>query len=71
MVMTTVKNKKIWSHGKMNIIGVVLFFGLFCAGFAISGDIGIYANLSGFVIVIGGTSTAVFLAYRTERISIL
>ncbi len=69
--MSTVENKSIWSHGKKNIIGVVMFFALFCSGFAISGDIGIYANFSGFIIVLGGTFTAVFLGYRTERIGIL
>ncbi|MCG8619443.1 MAG: MotA/TolQ/ExbB proton channel family protein [Desulfobacterales bacterium] len=65
------ETRTIWSHGKRNIIGVVLFFGLFCSGFFVSGDVGIYANLSGAIIVIGGTCTAVFLSYRSERIKIL
>jgi chemotaxis protein MotA len=69
--MDTNQKSNLWAHGKKNIIGVILFFGLFCSGFAISGNIGIYANLSGFIIVLGGTCTAVLLGYRMERIQIL
>ena len=65
------KVNSIWAHAKLNIIGVVFFFILFCAGFAISGNIGIYVNISGLIIVIGGTFTALFLGYRMERILIL
>ena len=61
----------IWNHGKMNIIGVALCFILFCTGFAFSGNVGLYANLSGFIIVIGGTLTSMFLGFRMERIRIL
>lgn len=61
----------IWHHGKKNIVGVVLFFALFCSGFAMNGNMGFYANLSGLIIVLGGTCTAVLLAYRMERIQIL
>jgi chemotaxis protein MotA len=65
------RNNSIWHHGKLNIIGVCFCFLLFCTGFAFSGNIGLYANLSGAIIVIGGTLTAVFLGYRMERIVIL
>ena len=61
----------LWHHGKRNILGVLLFAALFCSGFAVSGNLGLYLNLSGFIIVIGGTATAVLLAYRTDRIRIL
>ncbi|WDP90533.1 MAG: MotA/TolQ/ExbB proton channel family protein [Desulfobacter sp.] len=67
---TTGKNS-IWNHGKLNIIGVCFCFLLFCTGFAFSGNVGLYANLAGAVIVVGGTLTAVFLGYRMERIVIL
>ncbi len=65
------ENNSFWEHGKLNIIGVCFCFLLFCTGFAFSGDLGLYANLSGVVIVVGGTLTAVFLGYRMERIIIL
>ena len=61
----------IWTHGKLNILGVGFCFLLFCSGFTFSGDLGIYANLTGFIIVIGGCTTSLFLAYRVERLMIL
>ena len=69
--MEAVDPISIWRHGKHNLIGVILFFALFCSGFAVNGNMGIYLNLSGIIIVLGGTFSAVFLAYRLERIQIL
>ncbi len=69
--MEAVDPLNIWRHGKNNLVGVTLFFALFCTGFAVNGNMGIYLNLSGIIIVLGGTFTAVFLAYRMERIQIL
>jgi chemotaxis protein MotA len=69
--MEAVEPMAVWQNGKRNIIGVVLFFVLFCSGFAVNGNVGLYLNLSGFIIVIGGTFTAVLLAYRLDRITIL
>lgn len=71
MSSDTEQKNDIWGHGKLNIIGVSFCLLLFCTGFAFSGNIGLYANLSGFIIVVGGTFTAVFLGYRMERIIIL
>ncbi|MCG8685374.1 MAG: MotA/TolQ/ExbB proton channel family protein [Desulfobacterales bacterium] len=61
----------IWHHGKQNIIGVAICLLLFCSGFFFHGNAGLYINLSGFIIVVGGTCTAIFLGYRMERIQIL
>ena len=69
--MKKIEPARIWHYGKRNIVGVILFFSLFCSGFALNGNTGLYLNLSGLVIVLGGTCTALLLAYRTERISIL
>ena len=72
MIMETKDSKSIWSHAKHNILGVILFLALFCSGFFLSGDVvGLYANISGLIIVIGGTATAILMAYRVERIVIL
>lgn len=71
MTIDTEQKNDIWGHGKLNIIGVIFCLLLFCTGFAFSGNIGLYANLSGFIIVVGGTFSAVFLGYRMERIIIL
>lgn len=54
-----------------NIIGLAICTGLFLSGFFIHGNTGLYLNLSGFLIVIGGTLGATFLSYRMDRILIL
>ncbi len=60
-----------WSHGKKNIIGLVICVALFFLGFVIHGNLALYLNISGFVIVIGGTFGATVLSYRMERLEIL
>lgn len=65
------KIKNIWHHSRKNIFGLFLFLAVFCSGFFISGNIGLYLNLSGFIIVIGGITTSLLIGYRTEKILIL
>ncbi|SLM29508.1 MotA3 [Desulfamplus magnetovallimortis] len=60
-----------WIHGRHNIIGLLSCIILFCAGFLIHGNTGLYVNISGFLIVVGGTLGATFLSYRVERLKIL
>ncbi len=60
-----------WVNGKMNIVGLFVCVVLFGSGFFIHGNSGMYVNLSGFVIVIGGTLGATFLSYRAQRLMIL
>jgi len=43
---------------------------LFCIGFILNGNIGLYFNLSGLFIVIGGTLGATLLSFRMERMVI-
>lgn len=56
---------------RKNIIGVLICVVLFLYGFIIHGHTGLYINLSGFLIIIGGTFGATFLSYNMERIGIL
>lgn len=58
-------------HGKNNIIGLAFCLGLFCSGFLLHGNVGLYLSLSGFSIVVGGTFGATLLSYRVERIMIM
>jgi chemotaxis protein MotA len=54
-----------------NFIGVVLCLLLFLSGFFVHGNIGMYLNISGFLVVIGGTIGATLLTYRMDRLVIL
>lgn len=54
-----------------NLIGVILCLILFLSGFFIHGNIGMYYNISGFLVVIGGTLGATLLTYRVDRLVIV
>lgn len=54
-----------------NIIGVFLFALLFLLGFLLHGNLGLYFNLSGLLIVFGGSLAATFLSFRYEQIVIV
>jgi chemotaxis protein MotA len=56
---------------KKNIIGVLICIILFVSGFFVHGNTSLYLNLSGFLIVVGGTFGATFLSYNMKRIEIL
>ena len=56
---------------RKNIIGLVICVVLFLFGFFIHGNTGLYINLSGFLIVLGGTFGATFLSYNMKRMEIL
>ncbi len=58
-------------QAKKNIIGLLICVALFLSGFFIHGNTGLYINLSGFLIVIGGTLGATFLSYNMKRVEIL
>ena len=53
-----------------NIIGLLLCAGLFFVGFLINGNLSLYFNLSGLLIVIGGTMAAAFLSFRWQQLAI-
>ncbi|MEA2060390.1 MAG: MotA/TolQ/ExbB proton channel family protein [Thermodesulfobacteriota bacterium] len=65
------EKQSVWEHGSRNIIGLMICVCVFLSGFLIHGNLGLYLNLSGFVIVAGGTLGATFLSYRFERLVIL
>jgi len=54
-----------------NLIGLVLCVLIFLGGFTLHGNLALYANLSGILIVLGGTVGAVLLSYRLERLRIV
>lgn len=56
---------------KKNIVGLLVCLALFCAGFIVHGNIALYFNLSGFLIVVGGTFGATFLSYPTGLLGIV
>ncbi len=53
-----------------NILGLLFCTALFCMGFVINGNFSLYFNLSGLLIVLGGTMAATLLSFRWEQISI-
>jgi len=54
-----------------NLVGVCCFSVLFLIGFFMYGHVGLYFNLSGFLIVIGGTFAAAFVSFKFSRLKIL
>lgn len=54
-----------------NAIGLFLCVIIFLSGFAVHGNIAMYFNLSGFLIVVGGTFGATFISYRLDRLLIV
>lgn len=56
---------------RKNITGIILSTGVFCLGFILNGNIGLYFNLSGMMIVAGGTFTATLLSFRMEQLKIV
>jgi len=69
--MFAAENISFLKQTKKNIIGLIICTILFFSGFFIHGNAGLYLNLSGFLIVIGGTLGATFLSYNMKRIEIL
>ncbi len=60
-----------FKQARKNILGIIICVFLFLSGFFIHGNTGLYVNLSGFLIIIGGTLGATFLSYNMKRIEIL
>lgn len=55
---------------RKNIIGLLLCSALFFLGFIVNGNLSFYFNLSGLLIVLGGTFAAVLLSFRWQQLSI-
>lgn len=54
-----------------NRLGFICCVALFLVGFMLNGQMGLYFNLSGLLIVLGGTAGAALLSYRLERLQIV
>jgi chemotaxis protein MotA len=54
-----------------NFIGLFFFTCVFCFGFVINGNLSLYFNLSGLLVVFGGTFGAAFLSFKTEQLVIV
>lgn len=65
------QDEPFWRHGYKNIAGLIICVLVFCFGFVVDGNFGMYLNLSGFTIVLGGTFGATILSYRMESLEIL
>lgn len=60
-----------WFVDRKNVLGVIVCFIIFCAGFAIHGNIALYFNLSAALIVLGGTLGATLICFRFTRLAIV
>ncbi len=56
---------------RKNITGLILSVGLFCLGFILNGNLGLYFNFSGILIVLGGTLSATLLSFKIEQLRIV
>lgn len=54
-----------------NLLGLILCSGLFVVGFIMNGNVSLYFNVSGLLIVIGGTFSAALLSFRIEQLHIV
>ncbi|MCP3890918.1 MAG: flagellar motor protein MotA [Desulfobulbaceae bacterium] len=56
---------------KKNLTGLILFSGLFVIGFLIHGNLSLYFNISGLLIVCGGTISATLISFRFDQLKIV
>lgn len=54
-----------------NILGLILSSGLFIIGFIIHGNVSLYFNISGLLIVCGGTLSAALISFKFEQLKIV
>lgn len=54
-----------------NISGLILCLLMLVAGFVIAGNTGMYFNVSGLLIVLGGTCGCALISYRLERLIVI
>ena len=71
MIEMMLSASKWWVKERKNIIGLSVCVILFCSGFAIHGNVGLYFNLAALLVVVGGTFGAALISFRTERLRIV
>ncbi|PIE70423.1 MAG: flagellar motor protein MotA [Deltaproteobacteria bacterium] len=54
-----------------NLLGLILFCALFVGGFAIHGNLGLYFNLAGLMIILGGIFGAAVISFRLDRLMLV
>jgi len=65
------KKKKNLPLLNKNLLGLVLCVLVFVFGFTLLGNLSLYFNVAGLLIVLGGTMGAVFLSYPVKRLRIV
>ena len=56
---------------KKNLLGLILAGGLFLLGFYMNGNLALYFNFSGILVVVSGTAVATLLSFRMEQLRIV
>lgn len=56
---------------RKNVTGLILSGLLFILGFVLNGNLGLYFNFSGILIVFGGTLAATLLSFRVDQLKIV
>lgn len=56
---------------RKNLIGLLLSISLFILGFILNGNLGLYLNISGMMIVFGGTLAATLLSFKFDQLRIV
>ena len=54
-----------------NIIGLLFTTTLFLLGFSINGNVSLYFNISGLLVIFGGTLSATLISFRLEQLKIV
>ncbi|MDO9041708.1 MAG: MotA/TolQ/ExbB proton channel family protein [Desulfocapsaceae bacterium] len=54
-----------------NIIGLLFTVALFLLGFSINGNVSLYFNISGLLVIFGGTLSATLISFRLEQLKIV
>ena len=68
---TLLRGLTILAMGSKNILGLIICLALFCAGFLFHGNLGLYFNCAGLLIVCGGTFGATLISFQAKRLRIL
>jgi len=60
-----------WAVERNNMIGFAFCVILFSSGFVLHGNVGLFFNLGGLLIVVGGTFGATLMCFRLKRLCIV
>ncbi len=56
---------------RLNLIGLLLCVAIFITGFVLKGNLSLYFNISGLLIVVGGSLAAALISFRLQRLKIV